>query len=65
MFASRIVRQMAAGAPKDPAKIRKESQKVILGITGLIGLTGLVYYAGFEAEGRRPKGYGERKSEKD
>lgn len=36
----------------------------ILGITGLIGLTTLVYYVGYTAEGKRPnKSYNERKSE--
>ncbi|KAJ3573751.1 hypothetical protein NP233_g2227 [Leucocoprinus birnbaumii] len=62
MFASRIVRQMATGANKDPSRIKKENQRVILGVAGLIGLTGLAYYAGFAAEGKRPKGYNERKN---
>lgn len=29
MFASRIVRQMASGANKDPAKVKKENQRVV------------------------------------
>lgn len=29
MLASRIVRQMASGANKDPSKIKKENQRVV------------------------------------
>lgn len=29
MFASRIARQMASGANKDPTKIKKENQRVV------------------------------------
>lgn len=63
MLASRVVRQMAAGANKGPGRIRKENQRVILGITGLIGLTILVYYVGYTVEGKRPnKSYNDRKN---
>ncbi|XP_006463360.1 hypothetical protein AGABI2DRAFT_194199 [Agaricus bisporus var. bisporus H97] len=61
MFASRIVRQMASGANKDPAKVKKENQRVMIGIAGLMGLTGLAYYAGYFSESGRPNRSLERK----
>lgn len=36
-----------------------------MGVAGIVGLTALVYYAGYAGEGRRPKSQGDRKSKSE